>query len=362
MSFVGRLVSRSRVREARRRLAKSPSAAGYVELANAHAHVGELEEAGRVCSEGLDLYGGHPELQRIARRVRELQLEDRTRQVSRELREAPRPALYRELCDLLLESGRLERVEECATEWFEATQDGQAHLMRAHARLERFLTDRRREDGRAVVSLCDAAEEALPRDPAPLELRLHLCLRVGAWNEARTLVTRLLELAPGDPILEARFRALSSIAEGAPSVEKALRTVERTGALVDDESSASTPAPDSRSVRPKLKELVALEGVHFAVYERGSTALVQGPKGATAERTARTVREVVKGTRMAARRLGLGQAIEVVLEGDFGNLVLAPGEMGSAALGSTGPVRQAQLKGVRSLASAEGRVQTEPGA
>lgn len=362
MSFVSKLVSRSRVKEARRQLARNPSAAGYVELANAHAHVDELDEARRVCDEGLELFGADRELRRIARRVRELQLEDRTRQLSRELREAPRPALYRELCEILLESGRLSRAEECAVEWYEATKDGQAQLLRAHARLERFLTDRRREDGRVVVELCDAAEEALPRDPGPLEVRLQLCLRIGAWGEARAMVTRLLELTPGDPALEARFRALSSVAVGAPTIEKALREVERTGALVDDESASAAPAPDSRSIRPKLKELVALEGVHFAVYERGSTALVQGPRGATAERTARAVRDVVKGSRTAARRLGLGQAVEVVLEGDFGNLVVTPGDMGSAAVWSTGPVRHAHLQALAELANVEASMRVEDAA
>jgi tetratricopeptide (TPR) repeat protein len=353
LSFVQKLVSRSRVKEARKQLAKSPSAARYVELANAHAHVDELDEARRVCDEGLELYSGNPELQRIARRVRELQLEDRTRRLSRELREAPRPALYRELCEILLESGRLSRAEECALEWFEATKDGHAQLVRAHARLERFLTDRRREDGRVVLELCDAAEQALPRDPGPLEVRLQLCLRIGAWGEARAMVMRLLELSPGDPMLEARFRALSSVSEGAPTVAKALREVERTGALVDDEAVAAAPAPDSRSIRPKLKGLVALEGVHAAVYERGSTALVQGPKGATAERTARAVRDVVSGSRTAARRLGLGQAFEVVIEGEYGNLVVAPGELGSAALWCTGPVRHVHHQALAELASAE---------
>ncbi len=358
MSFVQKLVSRRRLRDTRKRLAKSPSAAGYVELASAHAQAGELDEARRVCAEGEGLFRGNPGLQRIARRVRELQLEDRTRQLSRELREAPRPALYRELCDLLLESGRLERAEECATQWFEANGEGQAQLMRARARLERFLADRRRTDGRVALELCDAAEKLLPRDPGPLELRLHLCLRIGAWTEARSMVTRLLEISPGDPVFEARFRALSSVLDGAPSVEKALRDVERTGALIDDDPGLEQ-APDSRSIRPMLKELVALEGVHAAVYERGSTALVQGPKGATAERTARAVRDVVKGSRAAARRLGLGQAFEVVIEGEFGSLVLAPGEMGAAALWCTVPVRKTHLQGVAELASSEAGTRPE---
>jgi hypothetical protein len=65
------------------------------------------------------------------------------------------------------------------------------------------------------------------------------------------------------------------------------------------------------------------------------------------------VREVVKQSRTAARRLGLGQAFEVVIEGPFGNLVTAPGEVASAALWCTGPVREHHIRGVVSLASSE---------
>ena len=353
MSFVKRLVSRSRVREARRRLANEPTAAAYVQLAKAHAHADELDEALRVCVEGLEFFVGNPDLIRLARRARQLQMEDRTRQLSRELREAPRPALYRELCEILLESGQLGRAEEVSVEWFNVTQDGIAQLLRARARMERFFMDRRREDGRVALELCNAAEQLLPRESGPLQLRLQLCLRLGAWDEARSAVMRLLELTPGDPALEARFRTLSTMAADSPTITQALRQVERTGALVGDDSERGETSIDSRSIRPMLKELMGLDGVHAAVYERGSTALVQGTKGATAERTARAVREVVKQSRTAARRLGLGQAREVVIEGPFGSLVVAPGELASAALWCTAPVREHHIRGVVELASSE---------
>src|SRR6185436_44859 len=92
------------------------------------------------------------------------------------------------------------------------------------------------------------------------------------------------------------------------------------------------------AVRPMLQSLVRESGVQAAFYVRGGTALVQGPKGATAERTARGVREIVQSCRSAARRLGLGQAQEARLEGSFGTLLVAPGELGSGALWCTGGV------------------------
>jgi len=337
MSIARKWMSLTRLKKARRYLAEDPSVANYLALANEHARRDEMLDAARVCEEGLSVYGGNGELTRLATRVRQLSLEDRTRQLSRELREAPRPALYKELAEVHLEAGRIERAEECAAEWFKATEDGEAQLLCARARLERFFTDRRREDGRVAAQLLDSAERLLPRDPRPLNLRLSLTLRLGVYGEARSLVSRLLELQPGDPQLEARFRSLSSAPGGHGDLEKALREVERTGALVDDQPERVS-APNSRSIRPRLKELATHAGVRAVMFERGSTALVQGPKGPTAERTARCVREVVNHSRTAARRLGLGQAFEIEVEGDFGCLLVAPDEIGSASMWFQGSV------------------------
>jgi hypothetical protein len=79
---------------------------------------------------------------------------------------------------------------------------------------------------------------------------------------------------------------------------------------------------------------------------------VQGPKGPTAERTARTVREILHASRSAARRLGLGQTSEVRLEGDFGTLLAIPGELGAGALWIAGEVTRRHEEGLRDLAAA----------
>lgn len=352
MSLARKLMSMTRQKKARRQLADDPSVTNYLALANEHARNDEMLDAARVCDEGLSVYSGNSELLRLAKRVRQLALEDRTRQLSRELREAPRPALYKELAEVHLEAGRLERAEECATEWFKETQDGEAQLLCAQARLQRFFCDRRREDGRLAVQLLDSAEELLPRDPRPLHLRLDLVMRLGVYSEARHLVSRLLELQPGDPQLEARFRSLGSIFDGHDDVEKALRDVERTGALVDDQPER-VAAPNSRSIRPRLKELVGHSGVQAVMFERGSTALIQGPKGPTAERTARCVRDVVTQSRTTARRLGLGQAFEIEVEGDLGCLLVVPDEIGSASMWFTGSITDWHRRSLHGLMGAD---------
>jgi tetratricopeptide (TPR) repeat protein len=338
VSLIDRWLARPRLRSARQKLAEESSARNYLALAQEHARLGEMLDVQRVCDEGLSLFPGHVELGRLHERARALVSEDRTRALTRELREAPRPGLFRELAELLLSMGRIERAEEVAAEWFAHCGEGAAQLMRARARYQRYLVDRRREDAKLVLELCDAAEKLLPRDEAPLRLRLELCSAIGAWRDARRAVSQLLEQAPGDSVLEARFRALNGLVDHAPTIDVALRDVERSGKLVSEERArrpvVSAGGP-TRSIRPLLKELAGGPNVQAAIFERGATALVQGPKGATAERTARAVREIVQKSRSTARRLGAGAPQSIEIEGDFGCVMIAPDEAGSAALWST---------------------------
>ncbi|MEO6708582.1 MAG: hypothetical protein ABIP42_03345, partial [Planctomycetota bacterium] len=159
MSFVRRFLSGSRLRELRQVLADSPSPRSYAALASEHARLGEMPDAERVAREGLELYPGNSELGRMADRSRAIEAEGRTRELYKELREAPRPAIWRELFELLIDSGRIARAEECAQEWFNATGDGNAQLARAQARCERFFTDRRREDAKLALELLESAEK-----------------------------------------------------------------------------------------------------------------------------------------------------------------------------------------------------------
>jgi len=92
--------------------------------------------------------------------------------------------------------------------------------------------------------------------------------------------------------------------------------------------------------------------VRAALYVRGATVLMQGPKGATAERMARGVRAILSSGRATTRRLGLGRVDEIQLEGDFGTLSIAPGEADAGAVwteGALGRERREALLGLAGL-------------
>lgn len=354
MKLVRKFLFHNRLRAARRRLATEPSPVTYAGLAREHAWEGNSREALRVCEEGLSSYPGNPELLRLAERTRRAQRENRLGELKRELREAPRRAVYQELCEVLLDSDQLLRAEECALEWLAATKDDDAKLMLARVCVERFLADRGRDAGRRAFEVLDECEECLARDPRTWTLRVDLASRIGAWAEAHRAASMLLELAPGDPVFEGRFRRLATLKHGSPDIDQALREVERTGRLTDDDQRNAKRDVVQRDVRPQLQQVASEPGVHAAVYLRGSTALVQGPRGATAERTARAVRRIAKTGRAAARRLGLGQVSSVSLEGNFGTIAVVTGDTDAGAIWCSGKLSRARERTLQNLAGVDG--------
>ena len=349
--MIRKFLSRNRMRKARKRVSKEPSPSNYAALAAECVLRSEMNEAASVCEEGLRSFPGSAELARVAGRIRRQMQESRLAGLRNEIAEAPRPALWREYCELLLGSGQIGRAEAASRDWLGEGRDPEAQLMLARVMAERLIADRGREIGQMAFEALDSAEAALPRDARPLKLRLRLSYLIGAWDDAKRAVSMLLDLMPGEPSLEARFRMLESqSAEGSPDVDQALRTVERTGELYEDvdgqQDSGVGPAID---VRGLLRQMAGEKDVRAAVYMRGATALIQGPKGGTAERTARVLRAVMHSSRTGGRRLGLGQLQELRIEGDFGHLRLLAGERDAAALWTETALAGKRLAGLVDL-------------
>jgi len=362
LRLIQRWLASGKVRSASRRLADDPNARHYAELAQLYAMQGSLNDALEVSTEGLRAYPKDVELRRLFDRTRQMLREGRTRELTQDLASNPRPAVWRELVELMLEDGRIPRAEEVASEWFQATKSAEAIYWRARARAERYFVDRTREDGRVALELAQQARDATPSDERPLRLLLEILCRVGAWSDARRILARLLELCPGETYLEARFRTVASLVASSKDLDACLREVERTGRFADENEEAANGAPQNAglTVRPLLQSLTREKGVLASFYVRGQTALVQGPRGYTAERTARGVGEILSASRQAGRKLGLGQALEVRLEGTFGTLVMAPGEMGAGAVWMDGTQLSRKLEqGLRDLSSMTG-VSREP--
>ena len=330
--------SRRRVRRASRAVSRDSSAANYVVLAREYVAVGQHENVVRACSEGLELHPECDELRRIARGARAEHQRARTACLEKELSAAPRAALYRELCELLLEAGDAQGALETAQRWRSQTQEPEANYFVAAAHAEFFFDGRRSHDGMSAFQSADECARSLPRDKRPLRLQFEIARRCGAWEDARRALARLLELMPGNPLLEARFRRVLANCAHSKPLQRALVDVERSGQFLDDEPEEAGTF-DRDSLRPALKRLASVPEVHVAFFLRGNTALVQGARGPTADRTARAVREVLKASQASARRMALGRALEIRVEGSFGALTLKPGSRGASAAWTSRPPR-----------------------
>jgi len=348
MKMVRKILARGRLKNARQRLAQDPSPRTYADLAQEFAQLGFSREVRRVCEEGLGLFPGNAQLTRLGDRARRLEREERMKELKRELGEAPRPALWSEMSEMLLDSGRYARAEEVAKEWLSATGEDDARLMVGRIACQAFFSDRGREQGLRAISTLEKAIPEMSEDPRPRRLLLDVYSRIGAWGEARRVVSELLQLEPGQPDLEARFRQLDGRADRAPTVQQALVLVESSGRLADE--GEENRRASSGSVKPLLNELARAEDVEAALYLRGATTLVQGLKGATADRFARAIRQVLSSGRTTGRKLGLGQIYQVRLEGDFGTLGIAPGDLDAGALWTKSMLRGEREEGLMSLA------------
>ena len=353
MSFVRKILAQGRIRTARANLSKNPSPRNYVALAQEYVRLGLARETLAICDEGLRQFAGNTLLSNLAERARRMAREHRMAELRRSLAEAPSADMFDEMCELLVELARLMRAEDTAREWIAWQDSPRARLMLARVRVERFLADRARDLGLAAMEALEDAVRLMPEDDAPLRLELQFLTRIGAWEAARKTATKLLQIVPGDPEVEGRFRTLESMDKGdSPTPERALLDVERTGKLAVEEKAPEEHKGSSKMVRPVLRELAAAPDVHAALYVRGATVLIQGPKGATAERTARSIRSILTSGRSTARRLGMGRLFQIQLEGDFGQLAVAPGETDAGALWTNGPIdgeREEALLGLAGL-------------
>ncbi len=332
----------------------------YTSLAQEYARLGMTQSAVDLCAEGLKLFPSNTLLSRLADRARRVAREERMNDLRQELSEAPRPALWLEMCEILMELGQLGRAEQIAQEWIATQSSPEGLLALARVRVERFLEDRGRGLGFAALEALDQAIAVAESDGRSLQLKMSLLSKIGAWKDALDCSVKLLDLDPGQPELEARFRKLQALSVGAPSLERALLEVEKTGRFTDDRTEEGQDAARMvGNVRPVLRQLAEDEDVHAAMYVRGSTVLIQGPKGATADRTARTVRSIIASGSASARRLGLGQIFQIQVEGDFGQLAIAPGELDAGVIWSDGALgrrREEVLLGLAGLQVTQGKV------
>ena len=338
--LLARLTSTRGFRAAARRVAEDPSAENYLALARESVQRGEPGRVEAVCHEALALHPGHAGLKATLARATRMRLDERGRQLQRELADAPRPALWRELVEIELQTGRARRAVSLAERWDARAPSGASAASHALAVLHVFRESALRADAERSWELAGVACERDRDQVIAHQVRCELAHAVSAHAAERAALARLIELQPGRADLEARYREALARVGGQPSFAAALEATSRGGVVstVGSDASADQEVEETSlaGVRPGLQALVASGAGLCASYHRGGTALVQGMTGATADRTARSVRDLTRAARGGVRRLGLGPLRGVRLIGEHGDLAIRAG--GAAAAAAIAPV------------------------
>ncbi|MBL6757263.1 MAG: hypothetical protein ISQ11_12715 [Planctomycetes bacterium] len=292
---------------------------------------GDAAAALECCREAVERFPGSAALQRLLVSVRQAELTERLSRLKEELELSPCPEAFRELCELMLKRGEAAATLEHVGRWRQLDDSGEPLYFEAAAFGELYFGNHLSRDGMRAFQLAAEAGKLLKDDPRPFRLQFEIARRCGAWEDARIALARLLDIMPGNRLIEGRFRGVMANCASSRSLSKALADVERTGRFLGDEVDGGDGL-DRDQVRPGLLELAGRDDVHVAFFLRGNTALVQGAQGASADRSARAIRDVVSVTRSSSRKLLLGTPNELRCEGSGGSLFLKTGSNGTAAV------------------------------
>ena len=357
--LLARLTGTRGFRAAARRVAEDPSAENYLALARESVQRGEPGRVEDVCREALALHPGHAGLKSILARATRMRLDERARRLQRELADAPRPALWRELVEVELGAGRARRAVGLAATWDDQESSAASAACHALAVLHVFRESALQADAERAWQLAGAACERDRDQVIAHQVRFELAHTVGAHAAERAALARLIELQPGRADLEARYREALARVGGQPSFASALEAASRGGVVspvgCDAPQEAEVEETSLASVRPGLQALVTCGEGLCASYHRGGTALVQGMTGATADRTARGVRDLTRAARTGVRRLGLGPLRGVRVIGEHGDLAIRSGGVAAAAAIGPDELPAAALESLETLAHWEAR-------
>ncbi|MGB0332708.1 MAG: hypothetical protein ACPGPE_12945, partial [Planctomycetota bacterium] len=217
--------------------------------------------------------------------IRQAEHDARRSRLQVELEVAPRAEAYRELCELMLKRGEAAATLEFVGRWRQIDDSGEPLYFEAAAFSELYFSNYLSRDGMRAFQLAAEAGKLSKDDPRPFRLQFEIARRCGAWEDARIALARLLDIMPGNRLIEGRFRSVIANCASSRSISKALADVERTGRFLGDEIEVGGGL-DRDQIRPGLVELAGRDDVHVAFFLRGNTALVQGAQGAAADKKA----------------------------------------------------------------------------
>lgn len=206
--------------------------------------------------------------------------------------------------------------------------DVDSYLYVAEARLQSFYRNLAAIDGQRAVSGLRKVLELQPQHAGAHRRLAELFHRIGALAEARESLKQLSKLGELDEDGKLLFEECRGDHGPVRDLGQLFEEIESRGGLPNRSIGGLRRerriAPDDAvsAIRDGLSRIVELEGVLKAAYIRGSKALVKGNIRSGKDAFLKTVRIVAKASQRVARRMELGNFSKGIIDGDFGHIVI----------------------------------------
>lgn len=338
MGFLAISKERLRLSRMRRELEAEPRAQGIVELARAYLGLGDEASAAEVIGLGLQRFPESDELARLRLHADAGRSEQRLRAAKELVRARPCAQSSLMLADAYRALGRMDQCAATLRDLLERFgPNGTALAQLGEIRYRRFLANLAMADGQAAESLLSRAIESDPEALKPRYLLAELYCRIGAAVRCRSLLTRLMAVAPeherGKDLLRFAGERAPAPAAGAgdEDVFTLLGEVEERMSLAVERlpweadggaggGAGELPRSSGRyTPEVELQRLIASTGAARAVFTDGKGAESSAPDAAPLAAVARDLAGVFQ---RAARGMELGAPVRLFIDGTAGHLVL----------------------------------------
>ena len=336
MNLLQRMKVWRELKRLEQRVRTEPAPNAFVDLGQVHINLDMHAKAERIAEDGLALFPRSDELRQLLECARRGGRRKRTEELRARLLRAPSPAAYAELAAVQVELGDRAGLQQTCQEWnLRFPGDAGSWLVLARAHLVNYYRDLTVREGAEAIRCLERALHIQPDDVATRTMFAELLYRIGAVQLAAKHLQRVLRAAPGDATATGLLIHLSGLADQGGDVQLLLEDVQRHGALRHPTPAAAAPRAADESlagVRSGLAQVSDIAGVRKVAFIRGSKAMVKGAIRDGKDPFLRVARVVAKAAQRFARRLDIGHANKLVVDGRFGHVcVCAFGDSLAAA-------------------------------
>lgn len=337
MHLIQRMKVWKELRQLERRVREEPAPNTFVDLGQVYINLDMHEKARQVAAAGLALFPRANELRQLHDCARRGIRQKRAAELRAKVTRSPSQNDYRELAQLLVEVGDTASLHAVCQEWnVRFPDDPGCWLLLGQTRLANFYRDLSAREGHEAARCLQRVLRMQPADPQARRLLAELLYRIGAVRVAQRHLRELLAHDAGNQQIAALLAYVSTLEDHGDDLQGLLAEVEQHGSLRHPPMPTRPPTGDDgglAGVRDGLSHVAEMPGVSKAAFIRGAKALVKGAIRDGRDPFLRSARVIARSAHRFARKVDIGSATKMIVEGPFGRIcVCVYGEVLAAAL------------------------------